>query len=90
VGLEVDGCQGAAGLEVDPERPAGKRVLVGRRVDEQVVVQGSLTAHPTGLKATLAIVPVVPSPKTPPPAAMSPVTNGALAWKVSSIVIVTG
>jgi hypothetical protein len=48
-----------------------------------------LTAHPTGLKPTLAKVPVVCAPKTPPAAVMSPVTNGALAWKVSSIVIVT-
>jgi hypothetical protein len=41
------------------------------------------------LKATLASVPVVWAPKTPPAAVMSPVTNGALEWKVSSIVIVT-
>ena len=40
---------------------------------------------PSGRPATSP----VPAPMSPDPAVMSPVTNGALAWKVSSIVIVT-
>src|SRR5439155_1648753 len=41
-GVEIDARQGAAALEVDPERATAERVLIRRRVDEQVVAQGEL------------------------------------------------
>src|SRR5207253_5042019 len=41
-GVEVDARQGATGLEVDAERATAERVLIRRRVDEQVVAQGEL------------------------------------------------
>src|SRR6266516_5020110 len=49
-GAEVDARQDAAGLEVDPERAAAERVLIHRRVDEQVVVEGKLHRPPDRLE----------------------------------------